>query len=360
MKFAAGKKKPAAKKDPAGSESAEVLAKLQKDFGAQTVRKGARAREAVRIPTGIFPLDLATGGGIPRERLSIIFGPEGSGKTTVLLKTIAQAQAAGETAALIDIENSYDPLWGARLGVDNERLIVAQPDSAEQAVDITEGLMYAKDVGIIGLDSIAALTSENEIQSGAEKMIVGGASMLTTKLMKKLGIAFSREAKREHYPALVMLNQIRHKIGQMFGDPETQPGGNMLRFTSSLTIRLYGKSVIVEAVNKTHPAIKETSGIIKKWKVPITGTVFKYDMLILPQGKRPVGYTESWATVSNYLRDLGDLGHGDKGKGWVCLGNKFDKLDEIEEMYRSDPLFMQLCQQTIFEKAKRIYEASDD
>ena len=247
-----------------------VLVKINKDFGQGVATVGVPKDLTDRIPTGIFQFDLATGGGIPQGKVSIIYGSESSGKTTLTLKLIAFVQRVlGKKAVFIDLENSLDMEWAEKCGVLIDELVVMHPDTAEQTVDIVEAVLYADDVGIVVLDSLGAMTTENEIQSGADKMIVGGASLIVGKMIRKAVAAMNSQKKQGFMPTLVLINQVRIKIGVMFGDPETMPGGNAVRFASSLSVRLYGKDKIIKEVHSSLPAVKEVSAIIKNRKGPV-------------------------------------------------------------------------------------------
>lgn len=323
------------------AKAADIMKKVAKEFGSSIVTIGNKEFEdVIRIPTGVFPFDLMSGGGFPMGKVSIVFGTESSGKTNLVLKAIAEGQRMfpDKIAVFVDVENGFDPTWAAKLGVDVDKLIIINPEFAEQAIDITESFLYGSDVFMVALDSIAALTSQNEIESSAGKMIVGGASMLTGKMLKKTTVSFQRLRNQGIMPpAFVCVNQIRHKIGVMFGDPETQPGGNAVKFIPSMIVRLYGKGVIDKKINAVLPAYKETSVIMKKWKVPILAMKGDYTMLMLENGDKGPGFVEDWNTVSNYLKELGYLSKAEKtGGGWVLFGDPYKTLDEIRTKLYGD------------------------
>jgi recombination protein RecA len=313
------------------SDLKDVLAKLKKDYGDNIGHVGSKKHEVERIPTGIFQFDLATGGGIPTGRLSIIYGAESSGKTTIAYLLAASVQKKGRKVVFVDLEGTFDADWASHCGVDCEAVIVMNPDTAERTVDVVEAMIYAEDVGLIVVDSIAAMTTENEIKSDAEKMIVGGASLIVGKMIRKAVTALSKEAKHEHYPALVCINQVRFKIGVMYGDPETMPGGQALRFASSMTVRLYGKDEMDKEVSAVMPAFKATSAIIKKFKVPVVAKNFEYKLCLVPHGTLSIGQSASWNTVANYLKQYGLLAK--EKTGWNCMGVMYKTLSEIEQQY---------------------------
>lgn len=184
------------------------------------------------ISTGCLSLDIALGGhGIPRGRIVEIFGPESSGKTTLTLHIVAQAQKGGGVAAFIDAEHAFDPSWAKRLGVDLEALLVSQPGSGEEAMRIAEMLVKTNAVDVVVVDSVAALVPEKELQGDIGDQYVGLQARLMSQSLRKLTGAISRSKT-----AVIFINQIREKIGVMFGSPETTPGGKALKFYSSCRI----------------------------------------------------------------------------------------------------------------------------
>jgi recombination protein RecA len=184
------------------------------------------------ISTGALSVDIALGGkGIPRGRVCELYGPESSGKTTVALHTIASAQKAGGVAAFIDAEHALDTTWARKLGVDISSMLVSQPDTGEQALDITEMLIKSNAVDIIVIDSVAALVPAVELQGEMGQSHVGLQARLMSQALRKLTGVISKSKT-----CLIFINQIRMKIGVMFGNPETTPGGNALKFYSSVRI----------------------------------------------------------------------------------------------------------------------------
>lgn len=320
-------------------DAERVLDKLQKDFGDKIVAYGTRPLANVpRLRSGIFQLDLSSGGGFPKGRISIVFGAESSGKTALAMRTIVQTQKdmPKDKCVLIDVEQTYDPSWGEKFGIDNEKLIISNPDYAEQAVDIVEAFLYASDVSLVVFDSIAAMITSNEIEKGADVAAVGGASALVGKLVRKSVRAFGVEAKKDHRPALLLVNQTRHKIGQMFGNPEYMPGGNSLKFSPSLTIRLHGTRTIDKKIHPAKHAYNETEFTIKKYKIPIVAISGKYSMALIPHKGLGVGEADPWNTLSRRMEEYGMLGKV-QGKGWECDGHVYKTLKEIRERMAAEP-----------------------
>lgn len=209
-----------------------TLASLDKQFGRNTVvRLGSREVVSVAvIPTGSISLDAGLGvGGFPRGRVIEVFGPESSGKTTIALHVIAEAQKAGGSAAFIDAEHALDPIYARRLGVDIDNLLVSQPDSGEQALEITAALVNSHALDVVVVDSVAALVPKAELEGEMGDSHVGLQARLMSQALRKLTGIVARTNT-----CLIFINQIREKIGVMFGSPETTTGGRALKFYSSV------------------------------------------------------------------------------------------------------------------------------
>ncbi len=211
-----------------------TLDKLEKTYGKGTVmRLGENAIDAVEvIPTGSIGLDIALGvGGMPKGRVIEIYGPESSGKTTLALHAIAESQRMGGIAAFIDAEHAFDRFYAQKLGVDVENLLVSQPDNGEQALEITENLIRSGAIDIIVIDSVAALTPKSEIEGEMGDSKMGLQARLMSQALRKLTSTISKTAT-----CCIFINQLREKIGVMFGNPETTTGGNALKFYASVRL----------------------------------------------------------------------------------------------------------------------------
>ena len=212
----------------------QAIAKIEKEFGKGSVmRLGDYANQNIEvIPTGCLALDIALGvGGVPRGRIIEIYGPESSGKTTVSLHIVAEAQKMGGTAAFIDAEHALDPNYAARLGVDIKNLYVSQPDTGEQGLEIAENLIASGAIDILVVDSVAALTPKAEIDGEMGDSHVGLQARLMSQALRKLTAVINKTKT-----CVIFINQLREKVGIMFGNPETTTGGKALKFYS--TIRL--------------------------------------------------------------------------------------------------------------------------
>jgi recombination protein RecA len=233
---AAGANGRAPERDPArGAALKAAMSQIEKEFGQGSLMKlgdDAFSVSVPAIPTGALSLDLALGvGGVPRGRIVEIFGPESSGKTTLVYEIIAQAQKMGGVCAFIDAEHAIDPVYASRIGVDIDELLVSQPDNGEQALEIGDVLIRSGAVDVVAVDSVAALTPRAELEGQMGDQTVGLQARLMSQALRKLAGNLNRANT-----VCIFTNQIREKIGVMFGSPETQPGGRALKFYSSQRI----------------------------------------------------------------------------------------------------------------------------
>ena len=212
-----------------------ALAQIERQFGKGSIMKMGELQERMAydvVSTGSIALDLALGvGGLPRGRVVEIYGPESSGKTTLALHVIAEAQKAGGTAAFIDVEHALDPTYATALGVDLDHLLVSQPDTGEQALDIAEMLVRSNAVDVVVLDSVAALVTKAELEGDMGDTHVGLQARLMSQALRKLTAAISRSKC-----VMIFINQLREKVGVMFGSPETTSGGRALKFYASVRL----------------------------------------------------------------------------------------------------------------------------
>ena len=219
-----------------------AMDKIEKSFGNGSIMKmGAESGEQVEvIPTGSIGLNVALGvRGYPRGRIIEIYGPESSGKTTLAIHAIAEAQKAGGIAAFIDAEHAFDRFYAAKLGVDVDNLLISQPDNGEQALEIAEQLIRSSAIDIIVVDSVAALTPKAEIEGDMGDNKVGLQARLMSQALRKLTAAVSKTRT-----TCIFINQLREKIGVMFGNPETTTGGNALKFYASVRLDIRGSQAI--------------------------------------------------------------------------------------------------------------------
>lgn len=299
-----------------------AMSQIEKQFGKGSVMKLGefKAMEIEAIPTGALSLDIALGiGGVPRVRIIEVFGPESSGKTTLALHIVAEAQKMGGEAAFIDAEHALDPVYAKKLGVDIDNLIVSQPDTGEQALEITESLVRSGALDVIVVDSVAALVPKAEIDGDMGDSHMGLQARLMSQALRKLAGAINKSKT-----VLIFINQLREKIGVMFGNPETTTGGRALKFYASVRMdirkienikqdgEVKGNRVRVKVIkNKVAPPFREAEfdvvygqGISKEGNildmavnldiVEKAGSWFSYDGNRIGQGRE---------NVKKYLRE---------------------------------------------------------
>lgn len=327
-------KKEKAASTPTGKESAlqRVIAEIEKQYGQGAIMQMDENKYPgiEGIPTGSLSLDIALGGvGIPRGRVTELFGPESSGKTTLALHVIASAQQAGGVAAFIDAENALDPTWAKRLGVDVSSLLISQPDTGEQALEITEMLIRSNSVDIIVIDSVAALTPAAEIKGDMGATHIGLQARLMSQAMRKLTSVINKSKT-----SLIFINQIRMKIGVMFGNPETTPGGRALKFYSSIRLDVrrigtikdddvaIGSRVRARVVkNKIAPPFRESEFDI----MFDSGISYEGDLIDLAVGCEIIQKSGAWLNYGDVR-----LGQGRENAKKYLIENK-DLCEEIKD-----------------------------
>ncbi|MFC1727564.1 recombinase RecA [Patescibacteria group bacterium] len=211
-----------------------AMEQIEKQYGKGAIMKlgEGEVRKVKAVPTGSLTLDVALGvGGLPRGRVVEIYGPEYSGKTTLVLHILAEAQKLGGTTAIVDAEHALDPTWAENIGVKLDDLLISQPDTGEQALEIVETLVRSNAVDVVAIDSVAALVPRAEIEGEMGDAMIGVQARLMSQALRKLTAAISKSNT-----VVIFTNQIRHKIGVMFGNPETTPGGLALKFYSSVRL----------------------------------------------------------------------------------------------------------------------------
>lgn len=322
-----------------------AIKQIEKKYGAGAVMRLGQTKtlNVAAIPTGSMMLDMALGiGGVPRGRIVEIYGPESSGKTTVALSVIAQAQKNGGEAAFIDVEHALDPVYAQALGVNIDNLLVSQPDSGEQALEIAEALIRSGAIDVIVLDSIAAMTTRAEIDGDMGDLHVGQLARLMSQAMRKLTAAISKSNC-----VAIFINQIREKIGVMYGNPETTPGGRALKFYSSVRIEVRKGEVIKEG---SQIIGARTRCKVVKNKVAPPFKEAEFDMMY-GTGISRTGEVLDLATELDIIK---------KGGSWFSYNdNKLGQgRDNVKELLKNDPDLMKEIEDKILARKDELTAAA--
>lgn len=324
-----------------------VMKKIEKQFGKGSIMKmGETANMDVDVlPTGCISLDMAIGvGGLPKGRIIEIYGPESSGKTTFALGFIASCQKLGGTAAFIDAEHALDPVYAKNLGVDVDNLLISQPDYGEQALEIVDNLVSSGGVDIIIIDSVAALVPKSELDGDMDQQVVGAHARLMSKILRKITGNVSKTGC-----IVVFINQIRMKIGVMFGNPETTTGGNALKFYSSVRLEVRkGKTISVGE----KPIGAETKVKIVKNKV---SAPFREIMVDLIYGKG----IQKESELVNLAEQAGII---EKAGSWYSYNSEriAQGKENLKNYMHDHPDFAAEIEQKIREKAGNLKLENDE
>lgn len=317
-----------------------AMKQIEKDYGKGAIMRlgDAAANMNVEvISTGILPLDIALGvGGIPRGRIIEIYGPESSGKTTVTLHMIAEAQRQGGVAAFIDAEHALDPIYARNLGVDIDNLLVSQPDTGEQALEIVEALVRSGAIDIIVVDSVAALVPKAEIEGDMGDAHVGLLARLMSQAMRKLTGIISKSRT-----TAIFINQIREKVGTMYGNPETTTGGRALKFYSSVRLDVRKFDTVKQGTNILG---NRTRVKVVKNKIAPPFKVAEFDIM----------YGEGVSKESSLIDIAADLDILNKSGSWYSYnGNRLGQgKDTVKDILRNQPELMAEIESKLYEMLK--------
>lgn len=320
-----------------------AIAQITKQFGDGSIMKlgDSKKIDVQLIPSGSLSLDLALGGGYPKGRIIEIYGPESSGKTTLTLHAIAEIQKQGGTAAFIDAEHALDPAYAKRIGVDTANLLISQPDNGEQALEICETLVRSGAVDLIVVDSVAALVPQAEIDGDMGDAQMGLQARLMSQAMRKLtGIISKSKA------TVIFINQIRMKIGVMFGNPETTTGGNALKFYASvrLDIRRIGQIKEGDNISGNRTKVK-----IVKNKIAAPFRTAEFDIM----------YNEGISKVGDILDLSVQYGIIDKAGAFLKYNGETlgQGREAVKKLFRENPKLMKEIEDKVRAEAKRREEA---
>lgn len=318
-----------------------ALAQIKKQFGEGAVmRLGQDSTLNVEsIPTGSLSLDMALGiGGLPRGRIVEVYGPESSGKTTLALHCIAEGQKMGGNAAFIDVEHALDPVYAGNLGVDVESLLVSQPDTGEQALEITEALVRSNAIDVIVVDSVAALVPRAEIEGDMGDAHVGLQARLMSQALRKLAGAISKSNC-----VAIFINQLREKVGVMYGNPEVTPGGRALKFYSSVRIEVRKGEIIK---NGTDMIGARTKVKVVKNKVAPPFRVAEFDVM----------YGTGISRTGELLDSAVELEIIQKSGSWFSYnGERLGQgRDKVRDYLRDNPAFCEEVAQKVMENRDQL------
>ncbi len=337
-----------------GGELGNVLKNISKQ-SATSISTASNVPSLSRLPFGMLEMDAATNGGIPYNRISIFWGIEGSGKGNLSYNNIRESQRLNpnKVVVFIDAEGTFEPDWAAKFGINLEMLIIFKPQTGEDAVDAIISFLKAEEVDLVVVDSLPALITTRELERSADTAEVGGNALLVKRLMVKAVAVLSHEEGRGHKVALLCINQVRLKIGQMHGNPEDMPCGKAPKFFSSMIIKLYAKDVHDKAINPDKAAFRDTNVTITKSKVLVNARTTTYKMALIATDDTLVGRCDSWNSVNNYLKNFGYIEKSKNGYLLYVAGKnedpvEYDRLMDIKESYRADADFAQLLHTLIF------------
>jgi len=316
----------------------DLISGFQKEYGDEVLQ--GELVNCERIPFGIFALDVALGGGIPKGRVTVLYGPEAAGKSNHALCLMREFQKRypDKKIVMFDIEQTMTKDWVEAFGVNMDGVYLLRPRNAEELVNMTEKVLLADDAGLIITDTLAATVTLAELDRDATVANVGGSGLAIGKLCRKSQSSITEANKHGNFPTVVWLNQIRVKVGGFApggASPETMPGGKAPLFMASCIIRLSGRDKKDAKVGGKLAALRDTRAVIKKKKFPIVNPEAVYDMVMIPHNGLAAGRTRDFPAVKSYAQDMGMLSKM-PGGGWSFMGDPYPTLDAAWDKLRDD------------------------
>ena len=333
---------------------ADAIAKVRESFGDETVRVGTELRTWFHCPTGIFAMDMALLGGIARSQMTLIYGREASGKSTLAQRICGRMQRLlpDQFAIYVDVEGTYDPIWSSAHGVDQERMILVQPHTGEQALDAALEFLSKNDCAVVVVDSLAALTPYKEAEASTEDNFPGLQARLIGKATRQLCSKIQEERKQGHFPTLLLLNQWRMKIGVFRGDPRVLPGGQSQHYAAFTKIEMLNKETMGKDEHNidTVDFNEHTFKIIKSK----AGTALRsgeFTMIRNPANPMGQGFIDDGRTVATWAKKLDMVSGG--GTRWQIAGHDdlaFKNLQGIVDWFYANPVEFEAFKVSVISK----------
>lgn len=286
----------------------DATAKITKAYGKEAGGKGYKFPQFERLPTGILPLDISLAGGIPMGAVSVFYGAEGSGKTQLALRCVAQFQKRYPKRKVIwiDVENAWDEEWVKLHGIDTDEVYLFRPTTAEEAADIADEVAMSEDAGLIVIDSIAALASIDQLEKSAEQVVMAGSAKPSTTMLRKINAGISAHSKAGQLLTAIYINQVRNKIGFVMGNPEHTPGPVYANYQAFLRLRLTAKPILKEKISPV-PIYSDNSAKVAKKKFPCIRQASEWQTILYPyEGHKPLDLNNH-KHAESLLEDLGYL-----------------------------------------------------
>lgn len=344
----------------------EITKAIKKKYGSECLflASEARVQRMPRIPCGVFPIDLALGGGFPAANIHTVFGVKSSGKSTLICRTLGEAQQLCGTcwgrpgvscncgkfhqvvAAFIDPEGTLDLDWAKRQGVDATRLIISQPSFAEEAIDIADALLRSGEVDVLAMDSLAMLTPAKEIENSTDQETMGVMARIIGRAMRKFRSALNDAKSNGRLPTVFLTNQVRMKIGVMFGNPEVQPGGMAPGFANMTEIRMGAQHYEVES-KTNRPLYVDINFKVEKNKSAVARKQGEFRLMLSDTETKKLGDVYDEGAMVEEGERCGLIEQ--KGGDWTCLGEKHATKSKIERRLLTEPEFKTSLREALFQ-----------